>query len=152
MENDMKKLRMTLIRGVPGSGKTTKALEILEKEQNTDHWEADMFFERDGEYKFNPRLLGKAHAWCQKKTKESLKAGRNVIVANTFIKKWELEPYLLLAVDYNADVNYITCTGNYKNIHGVPEDKVESMRNNLEGYEEAIRVKKAYDKKKKKKA
>jgi predicted kinase len=128
---------LTLIRGVPGSGKTTTALKM--KDDNTDHFEADMFFERGGEYKFNPRLLGKAHAWCQKKTRKALKAGRDVIVSNTFTKYWELKPYLEIAVDLNADIQYVTCTGKYKNVHGVPQEKVEAMRDNFEDYEEAIR-------------
>jgi predicted kinase len=131
------KLMMTLIRGVPGSGKSTKAQTM--KDDQTDHWEADMFFIDDfGNYNFNPKLLPAAHKWCQKKTKQSLKEGRNVIVANTFIHRWELQPYLELAAEFDTDIQYITCTGRYKSIHGVPEDRIEAMRNGFEDLDEDL--------------
>jgi len=128
---------LTLVRGVPGSGKTTTAQKMVD--DKTDHFEADMFFtDRDGNYNYNPRKKSNAHKWCQKKVKKALKAGRNVVVSNTFLKRWEMEPYIEMAIDTGADLQYITCEGGYQNIHGVPEERVEAMRDNLEEFEEAM--------------
>lgn len=53
--------RLFLIRGVPGSGKTTyaKTLGI------TDHYEADIWFENNGGY--DPARIKLAHEWRQKR-------------------------------------------------------------------------------------
>lgn len=119
---------LTLIRGVPGSGKTTKAQQLLKYDRDLCHFEADMYFTTDGVYTFNPRLLGEAHAWCLKETRKALSKGLDVVVSNTFSHRWELNPYLEAAVDFNADVKYIICTGHFKNTHNVPEEVVERMR------------------------
>lgn len=125
---------LTLVRGVPGSGKSTMALELLKRNGNADHWEADMFFiDGSGLYSYDPRKVAKAHKWCLARTAESLKKGRDVIVSNTFIRRWELDPYLKLSIKYDADVVYTTCVGRFKNVHGVPDETVESMRDNMEG-------------------
>lgn len=42
-----------IIRGLPGSGKSMFARTIASSMDDTVHFEADMFFERDGEYRFD---------------------------------------------------------------------------------------------------
>ncbi len=49
------KTNLILIRGLPGSGKTTFAKELAST-FGVKHYEADMFFEVDGVYKFNRDL------------------------------------------------------------------------------------------------
>jgi len=53
--------KIILIRGLPGSGKTTAA-----KEFDCFHLEADMFFVRDNIYSFNKEHIKEAHEFCQK--------------------------------------------------------------------------------------
>lgn len=48
-----------LLRGLPGAGKSTLAKTIGGK-----HFEADMYFIKDGEYKFEADKLKMAHNWC----------------------------------------------------------------------------------------
>ena len=124
-----------MIRGVPGSGKTTMARKLVEMDPSWDHWETDMYFtdKKTGEYRFDPKKLPAAHKWCQRRTAASLKKGRNVVVSNTFIRRWELDPYIRLSVKYSADLEYETAMGNYENIHGVPEATIEAMKENMEG-------------------
>ncbi|MEZ9765626.1 AAA family ATPase [Vibrio splendidus] len=128
----MKKQKITFIRGIPGSGKTTIAQKL-----NAELVEADMFFiNKDGEYKHVKRFIKDAHSWCQQEMKRLLLAGHNVVVANTFIKKWEVENYLKLAQSLGLDleVEVIEAKGRYQNVHGVPNEIVERMRNQYQPF------------------
>lgn len=126
----MKKLIM--IMGVPGSGKTTKAKK-LQKLLSAYHFEADMFMiDESGNYKFDPEKLGFCHDCCYNKTFAAMYAGATVIVSNTFIKAWERAKYFELARQYGYEVVVVRMNTEYKTIHGVPEDKIEAMRKNIE--------------------
>lgn len=130
--NIIKKQKITFIRGIPGSGKTTIAQKL-----NAELVEADMFFiNKDGEYKHDKRFIKDAHSWCQQEMKRLLLAGHNVVVANTFIKKWEVENYLKLAQSLGLDleVEVIEAKGRYQNVHGVPNEIVERMRNQYQTF------------------
>lgn len=113
----MSSQKLTLIRGVPGSGKTTLA-------EGIDAYlvEADQFFlDATGNYKYDPKRIRDAHRWFQREVSRLLSLGLNVVVANTFIKLWEMEFYLELASDYGVDVEIIVAKGKYRNIHGAEE-------------------------------
>ncbi len=120
---------LILLRGLPGSGKSTLAKRICNQ-----HVEADMFFLLDGEYKFNPSKLKEAHEWCREKTESWMKDGYNVVVSNTFTQEWEMESYYQLAKKYDYQVHTIIVENRHdgKNIHGVPDDKLQQMKNRFE--------------------
>jgi predicted kinase len=86
----MSDAQLLLIRGLPGSGKSTLAKT---KYPDGVHLEADMYFSRNGEYKFNPPELPKAHQWCQEETKKALDAGLKVVLPKEAIERmnsrWE---------------------------------------------------------------
>lgn len=118
-----------LVRGIPGSGKSTFARSLGFKH----HFEADMFFlDERGNYKFDASKIKKAHEWCQSKFLAALSSGENIVVSNTFIRKWEMEFYKQKAEEFGYKVIVKTMTGNYENIHGVPSWKIEQMKNNFE--------------------
>ncbi|WP_028866138.1 AAA family ATPase [Psychromonas aquimarina] len=122
----MNKLQLTLIRGLPGSGKSTLAKTI-----NAVHLEADMYFiQADGGYLFDPVLLKEAHQWCQEQCRVHLEQGKNVVVANTFVRHWEIQPYRQLAEETKARLIIKTCRGNYANIHGVSQQTINKMKRN----------------------
>ena len=116
---------LIIIRGITGSGKTT--LAKAEYPQHA-HFEADMFFIKDGEYKFDIKKLGSAHKWCQAQVKDSLDAGMDVVVANTFTRKWEMKPYL----EMGHSVKVVVAKGEFPNTHGVPQAVIENMKKRWE--------------------
>lgn len=126
----MAKQILTLIRGLPGSGKSTIAKAMAEA-SNAQHIEADDYFCRRGAYEFDPRLLKDAHAWCLAMTKELLDAGYDVIVANTFTQRWELAPYMDLD---EVLINVIEAKGEFGSTHNVPEAAIQRMRERWEEY------------------
>lgn len=55
-----------------------------------------------------------------------------VIVANTFATKKEMNPYLNFADENDIPVEVYRCTGEYQNVHGVPDDVVAAKRKQME--------------------
>ena len=124
------KNKLILIRGIPGSGKSTIAKDRF---LSYEHFEADMWmYDKNGNYSFSVLKLKSCHLMCEICTKNALKAKKNVVVSNTFIKKIEMEPYLQIAKDLNVEVEIITAKGRFKNSHGVPDHKVIQMLINFE--------------------
>ena len=127
--------RLIMIVGVPGSGKSTKAKELLKLFGDTAvHYEADQYFtDAEGNYKFDPSKLAEAHDYCQSKTIDAMKKGvKNIIVSNTFIKAWERAPYFHWALTYGYDVMFIRMNTQYETVHGVPAEKIEYMKSQIE--------------------
>ena len=121
---------LILLRGLPGSGKSTLAKSL--SNALTGYAEADMFFMRDGEYKFDPNMLGLAHAWCQNQVRNWMGAYGldEIIVSNTFTQDWELEPYYKLAEEYGYIVFSIIVENRHNGIneHNVPEETLDKMK------------------------
>jgi len=121
-----------LCRGIPGSGKSFLA-NIIHNWQEYAWLEADMFFMDNGEYKFDKTKLKDAHQWCQKQFECWLESGRNIIVSNTFVKKWEMQFYKDLAAKYGAKVTEIIVrSDDFESVHNVPEETVSRMKREFE--------------------
>ena len=125
-----------LFRGLPGSGKTTRAL-ALAAEIDAGHASADDYFvDDDGVYHFNPRDLPDAHAECQDKARKFLTFGLPVIVHNTFTQGWEATPYVEMARKAGAEVKVVDLFDGglddaalaVRNVHGVPLASIAAMR------------------------
>ncbi len=116
--------KLTLIRGLPGSGKSTMARHRLAIGEADYHFEADQYFNYNGHYHFDPSKIKDAHLWCQAEVRAALAMGYRVVVSNTFTQRWEMAPYLEMC----PDAHILTATGNYTNVHGVPAEVIERMR------------------------
>jgi predicted kinase len=124
-----------LITGAAGSGKSTLA-QLLENiarryiDPISEICEADEFWYilGKGKYAFNPKLLWKAHKWCQDNAREVMSHGANLIVSNTNIKPSDRKAYFDMADEYGYKVVFIHLTMQFQNRHGVPEDAVKRMR------------------------
>lgn len=125
-----------LIRGLPGSGKSTYAEMLVTEGECCAYFEADMFFmNKYGEYIFDGTKLPKAHAWCQNQVRCFLRSGYSVAISNTFTTKKEAQPYLDMAKEYDASVKIIEMTGSYGSIHDVPEHVIENMKKRWEHHD-----------------
>jgi predicted kinase len=125
---------LILVRGLPGSGKSTLA-KLLQEGGGCITSADDYFTTSTGEYNFNPSLLPQAHAQCQDRTKQYLWEG-DVIVANTFSQRWEIQPYIQIATDAHARLTVVDLFDGgltdaelaLRNIHGVPVAGISAMR------------------------
>ncbi|PKR60425.1 AAA family ATPase [Thalassospira lohafexi] len=130
--DDGKQQTLTLIRGLPGSGKSTMAA-ALAAQTGAKHLEADQFMvDRAGKYRFDARKLREAHQNCETACDEGLGTGNSVIVANTFTQIWEMQAYLDMADRHGVALQVIECHGHFNNIHGVPVDKIKAMQDRWE--------------------
>jgi hypothetical protein len=128
-----------LVRGLPGSGKTSLATHIWNEYAIC---EADQYFyDKEGNYNFDPSKIKDAHAWCKNKVETMMGDHQlneqyypEIAVSNTFTQEWEMEDYYKLAEKYNYKVVSLIVENRHggKNVHGVPEDKLEIMKNRFE--------------------
>jgi len=122
---------MLIIRGLPGSGKSTFAQLILQMiVEPTVHAEADKFFDIFHEGKFIPARIQDAHAWCKNQVEKAIEDRENVIVSNTFTREWEYAEYLTMAESANNNVFVVTMNNVFGNesIHAVPVETINKMR------------------------
>ena len=118
-----------IIRGLPGSGKSTLAKKLVVPSR---HFEADMFYVVDGEYRFDPYKIKDAHEWCNESVKKALSSDGDVAVSNTFTRRWEYQSYINLAEANGFDVQVIECNGKWESVHSVPRDVLTAMRERWE--------------------
>lgn len=127
-------MKATILRGIPGSGKSTyvKAIGPSASVVSADH-----YFEKSGTYQFNPAKLPEAHGECLRKFVEALQAkASHVVVDNTNTSVAEVAPYAALALAYGAELEIVTfqvdpVVAAARNVHGVPATGVEAMAKRL---------------------
>jgi hypothetical protein len=104
---------------------------------------ADDYFTNDnGEYEFAVTSLRDAHEWCRSRVEHAMGNNRRLIVVhNTFIKHWEMEPYLLLARKYGYEIEVRRCTGKFgNNGHNVPQEIIDRHWDTIEDFNGEIFV------------
>lgn len=115
-----------IIRGIPGSGKSTFANLIADKVCT-----ADDYYMVNGEYQFDINKIHDAHQWCQRKCAHYMRIGvPKLAVANTSTKESEVDVYMKLAEKYNYTVFSIIMENRHggETIHNVPKETIQKMR------------------------
>ena len=130
---------LILLRGVPGAGKSTFAQHMW---SDGVIFEADKFFEGPYGYFFIPEKLKEAHEWCRSQVQAAMEqnhlpAGQpypEIIVSTTFTQEWEMQAYLDLAAQFQYHVVSLIVENRHggKNVHEVPEEKVQQMRDRFQ--------------------
>ena len=129
-----------IVRGLPGSGKSTFAKKLVGHDFLV--CEADKYFtDAEGNYNFDVTKLKDAHKWCHDRVETYMKDSlvnnqfyREIAVSNTFTQEWEMKPYYLLAEKYGYKIFCVIVENRHggTNLHDVPKDKLEIMRNRFE--------------------
>jgi len=146
-----------IIRGLPGSGKSTlgeslasftnhlsnfKPLHDRPKGTYDVHsYAADDWFtdSKTGKYNFNPKELPDAHEDCRARVMGSMMGNVKIIcVCNTFSQAWEAEPYFKLCEQYDYTPVVIECQSQFGNIHDVPQESIDAMKERWEACFEAL--------------
>jgi len=135
------KKTLVILRGIPGSGKSTAAEILADTGIAEDFGDptfkypvctADDFFMKSGTYKFDISKLGMAHAECQSKVEMFMTDDtEKIFVANTNTTDKELASYYKLAKDYDYTVFSLIVENRHggTNTHNVPDATIEKMKN-----------------------
>lgn len=124
-----KQLYLVLIRGLPGSGKSTYAEKVFVKKHGFIHLENDMYlYDKDGKYNWTPERAKAAMQQCYTDTAKALAAGKDVVVTNVFVTFKSTRRYLELAKKYNAEFKIFRKDKDYGNVHNVPEKTLKQFK------------------------
>lgn len=134
---------VVILRGPPGCGKSFLAdqifkttVGIIQDTYRDNHiFSADSYFYKGKHYQYDQMLLPKAHERCQNLYRDAVRKGVSpVIVDNTNIKYWEMQPYVVEALKNGYYVKMMVpntpwarsasqLTG--KCVHNVPRSTIE---------------------------
>jgi predicted kinase len=120
--------KLIIVRGLPGSGKSSFAESIFPGYKICT---ADDFHMVDGIYVWKQENAHKAHIYCQDKCKELMtRAISPVVVANTSTTEREMDPYYKMAEEYGYEVFSVIVENRHGGInsHNVPEETLQKMR------------------------
>ncbi|XP_022827784.1 uncharacterized protein LOC111357368 isoform X2 [Spodoptera litura] len=143
---------LILMRGVPGSGKSYLARKLVDMMVGGSHnnyrahiLTTDDYFMIRGQYQYDKFRLSEAHTWNQQRARNVLRMGMSpVIIDNTNIELWEMEPYLREGVKNGYIIEVVEPTTPWakkanillrKNVHNVPLVTIKRM---LENYREGV--------------
>lgn len=138
------KHKLIFMRGLPGSGKSTKASQLAHEVYEASDGKVvaailstDDYFMCGPRYLFDAGELKWAHAWNLRRAMKLMKVIHPlIIIDNTNLQLWEMREYVRAAVDKNYDIEFCapdTWWANSvpncaeENTHGVPREKIEEM-------------------------
>lgn len=140
---------MILVRGLPGSGKSTFAKRLCNVMTqhyncNASIFETDNFFVDcvdSNLYHFDTAFLEMAHQWNQA---EVFRFCRDVyapcIVANTFTTKEELDPYIKIARMTDRFWFIVRMKNQFQSIHNVPLSTLNRMSARFQDIENELNI------------
>lgn len=138
---------LVIVRGLPGSGKSTVAGLYCQPVREADNYEGLYTYHEDGRVEFHGGervngvpMISLAHAECQRLVEEDMPKSPIVVVANTFTQGWEFAPYVAMAERHGFRIVVIDVFDGgmtdeqlaARNRHGVPVDAIAGMRRRWE--------------------
>ncbi|KAJ8723402.1 hypothetical protein PYW08_003314 [Mythimna loreyi] len=138
---------LILMRGVPGSGKSYLARQLVDmmigaspNNYKTHILTTDDYFMVRGQYQYDKYKLSEAHSWNHNRARNAITAGLSpVIIDNTNIELWEMEPYLREGVKNGYIIQVVEPKTPWakkasqlvrKNVHNVPIVNIKRMLDN----------------------
>lgn len=146
---------MILVRGIPGSGTYEIASHIRDtypfEYQNfgaskrrhyfgIETFSNQAFFYNSGTYSYDRMLADAARMDCYFNAEASLRTRNSVVVDNYFIRVLHMQNYLDMAERMGIKRVVIRATGESPNEHAIPQEVVDSMRENMEDYNGEILI------------
>lgn len=122
--------KLVIIRGVPGSGKSTRAKEFVKL--GYAHYENDQFLMLNGVYHWTPERLKAAISACTNAARNALQEGQSVVVSNCFITHKSYSEFVKMAETMGASAEVINCYGEYQNEHNAPDNILQQMRRSFQ--------------------
>jgi predicted kinase len=135
-------MRLIIMRGIPGSGKSTVAQGLADKLDARVFSTDDYWYREDPMvYKWDADKIGEAHQWNQDRTESAMKVGYDVIIDNTNLDQYAADPYIKLAKQYGYRISVVTVDTDIKTCiernharkpdRRVPDDVVLRMHEKL---------------------
>jgi len=120
---------LSIIRGLPGSGKSTFAMKQF---PNVLHLENDMLHMKSGKYMFDVNEQSGRMLRILDMTHMALESQADVVVSNVFATLKSIRFYVSKGYTCGAKVEIYRMAGdNFGNVHSVPKNIFESMKNHF---------------------
>ena len=117
---------LSIIRGLPGSGKSTFARKHF---PGILHLENDMLRMKSGRYRFDQDEQNDRMSKIADMTGLALETGADVVVSNVFATLKSIRFYVFKGYENGARVDIYRMAGdNFGNVHSVPRGIFESMK------------------------
>ena len=136
----MNNKKLYIMRGLPGSGKSTKAKELSGNSGQV--FSTDDYFSMSGEYNWFANLLGKAHKWNSRRCKYAIESGISpVVIDNTNVTMKDLRSlrdvielarecgYDVEIAEPNTEWRFDVNELDKRNTHNVPREVIERKVN-----------------------